>query len=86
MAMASSAINGSMSCNISFRQTQIPSPFKTKRTKQFFSGFPKSRPNRTVVRAERATWLPGLDPPPYLDGKSVLQTWPFKLSICQNWN
>ncbi|KAG2663678.1 hypothetical protein I3843_16G045500 [Carya illinoinensis] len=30
---------------------------------------PTSRVTRTVVRAQlRPTWLPGLDPPPYLDG------------------
>lgn len=31
---------------------------------------PTSRVTRTVVRAQmRPTWLPGLDPPPYLDGR-----------------
>ncbi|XP_043712611.1 photosystem I chlorophyll a/b-binding protein 5, chloroplastic isoform X2 [Telopea speciosissima] len=27
-----------------------------------------SRPHSTIVRAQRPTWLPGLDPPPHLDG------------------
>ncbi|KAJ4964354.1 hypothetical protein NE237_024293 [Protea cynaroides] len=27
-----------------------------------------SRPYLTIVRAQRPTWLPGLDPPPHLDG------------------
>uniref|UniRef100_A0A0F7CYY9 Chlorophyll a-b binding protein, chloroplastic n=1 Tax=Erodium texanum TaxID=28960 RepID=A0A0F7CYY9_EROTE len=34
-----------------------------------FSAKPGAAPSRTVVRAqERPTWLPGLDPPPYLNG------------------
>lgn len=34
-----------------------------------FNGKPEDRATRAVVRAQqRPTWLPGLDPPPYLDG------------------
>ncbi|KAI3439713.1 Chlorophyll a-b binding protein [Psidium guajava] len=35
----------------------------------FRNGRPEDRAGRAVVRAQqRPTWLPGLDPPPYLDG------------------
>lgn len=45
----------------SFGITNTPSPAKQGTTRAY---------TRLVARAQlRPTWLPGLDPPPYLDGR-----------------
>lgn len=57
-----------------FPYTSMPIRWMSKRMPQ------PARPSRSpvAVQAQRDTWLPGLDPPPHLDGRSAVVF----LSVC----